>query len=131
MRKLGMAVIGVVALSLASCKESQYKDAIVGKWQGQMQGITITLDIRKDGTMDYVGFPAKWKLDGSDNLKITTDREIPGTNTKRFQSKVSITGDTLTLTDEVGPTKGQSIQLKRVGGAPTPPPGPKDPGGKP
>jgi hypothetical protein len=120
MRAFGLVLVGVVALSLTSCKESKYKDAIVGKWQGSAQGIPITIDIRKDGTMDYVGFAATWKLDGSDNLKITTDREIPGTNTKRFQSKVSISGDVMTLTDEVGPTKGQTMQLKRVGGAPAP-----------
>jgi hypothetical protein len=89
------------------------KNAVVGKWQGELQGITITLEIRKDGTMDYVGFPASWRLDG-DNLKITTQREIPGTSTRRFQSRVEIKDEVMTLTDTVGPTKGQTLSLKRV-----------------
>jgi len=111
------SIPGVAAVFDAAPPNPALKNAVVGKWQGDLQGITVSLEIRKDGTMDYVGFPAKWRLDG-DTLKITTQREIPGTSTRRFQSRVEIKDEVMTLTDTVGPTKGQTLQLKRV--RPTP-----------
>jgi hypothetical protein len=112
---LPLAALLVLAVAPAVADEKPLKDAVVGKWQGEIMKIKIILDIRKDGSMDYVGFKATWTLDGN-NLKITTEREIPGTGTKRFQSKVEIKGDTMKLTDP----DSKTMELKRVGGTPKP-----------
>ena len=113
---LPLAAFLVLAVAPASADDPKpLKDAVVGKWQGEIMNIKIVLDIRKDGSMDYVGFKANWKLEGT-TLKITTEKEIPGTGTKQFQSKIEIKGDTLKLTDP----DGKTMDLKRVGATPKP-----------
>jgi hypothetical protein len=103
MRATKLALVGLVALLLAGCGTSKYKDAIVGKWQNTKIPDS-RMEFKGDGTVAFENnmghFTATYSLDANDNLNMTTNQPING-NTK-FRSKISISDDVLTMTDPNG-----------------------------
>ncbi|MBI1913232.1 MAG: hypothetical protein HYS12_00495 [Planctomycetes bacterium] len=101
MRILGLTFVCCVLLAVASCKESQsqYKDAIVGRWQ--LINGPGSVEFAKDGKASLNGVEGTYRLDGKDNVTITTNESFRGAT--RFTAKVSsITGNEMTLTDPDG-----------------------------
>jgi hypothetical protein len=98
MRKVGFVLVCCLALFLSSCGSSQYKDSIVGKWQSTTT--PAVMELTKDGKVNAGPMSGTYTLDSSDNLRVTTNKPVKG-NT-RFQSKVEIKNDMMTLTDPDG-----------------------------
>jgi uncharacterized protein (TIGR03066 family) len=106
MRTVRVALVCCVLLAVTACKESQYKEAIVGKWK-PIGGPDIILEFTRDGKISWGGIDGTYRLDGSDNLFITTKTELKGKT--RFKTKISIQGNEMTMTDP----DGQSGKFKR------------------
>jgi hypothetical protein len=121
MRSFGLALVGGLALCLSSCGPSQYKDAIIGKWQSTTPGNNLTLEFFSDGKGKIAGFDMTYRLDSSNNCHITTKQPLKEGKTN-FRTKVSISGDVMTITDP----DGSNLTLQRV----KPPEGTRDQPGK-
>ena len=105
MRTVRVALVCCVLLAVTACKESQYKEAIVGKWKPSgVPGVPggIVVEFTRDGKISWAGIEGTYRLDGSDNLFITTKKEINGKT--RFKTKISIQGNEMTWTDQDGST---------------------------
>jgi hypothetical protein len=111
MRTLGFCLLGSVLLVLAACgsRGSAAKESVVGTWNGIDRGTTIvgtwvfTPDGKLTKTVKSQAMPGTYAW--VDASRIKTELTMPGgTTTIRETHKVTVTKDTLTLTNEQGPT---------------------------
>jgi hypothetical protein len=111
MRTLGFCLVGCLCSVLAACgsRGSTAKDSIVGTWHGIDRGTTIvgTWVFTKEGkltkTVKSVDMPGTSEWVDADHIK--TEVTMPGgATTIKEKHKVSVTKDTLTLTNEQGTT---------------------------
>jgi hypothetical protein len=104
MRVKSLVGIGCLALLMAGCGSSKYKDALVGKWQNPSNPAMV-FEFTASGRLNAGHMTGNYTLDAWDTVWITTDKPVSmpgGKVTSKFKSTVSISGDTLVLTDPDG-----------------------------
>jgi ketosteroid isomerase-like protein len=95
--------------SKSSNKKLPLKEAIVGEWEGKMQGNSTTVKFTVDGRVTLGGKPARYKVLDEETIAVADG----GDENYNEQTKVKIVGDTLTISSPSGKQIGE---FTRVGG---------------